>query len=109
MWSLDAVLFEGFEPQPSLKASLKEFIADLERAAPFHSGFHAKITKDDELYRVYMMIECGAYYVEQEIESAKLMEAIYYSFQAAYAKILEYENSKIKFMPMTKAAKKHVS
>jgi len=111
MWSLDAVVFQGFEPQPSLNTSLIEFIADLKRVAPFHSGFHAKISLAEDVYTVELLVECGTYYIEQEIESKKLFEALYFAFQATYAKILEQENTKIQAIQSTelKRVKKYAS
>ena len=111
MWSLDAVVFQGFKPQPSLNASLTEFIADLQRVAPFHSGFHAKLSLAGDVYTVKLLVECGTYFVEQEIESKQLFEALYFAFQATYAKILEHENTKVQAIQSAelKRVKKYVS
>ncbi|MCB0349298.1 MAG: hypothetical protein KDD37_10720 [Bdellovibrionales bacterium] len=117
MWSVDAIQIVNFKAQPSLIASLKEFISDLQRASPHHSGFSGKITKVGDLYKVAISVECGTHLIEQNAESSNVYEAVYFVFQAAFAKLIEQERSKIQALPTKKlgapsknvALKKYVS
>jgi ribosome-associated translation inhibitor RaiA len=116
MWSVDSVEIVGFKALPSLRASLKEFISDLQRASPHHSGFTGKITKNGDNYKVNIAIECGTHLIEQSADSKNVYEAVYFVFQAAFAKLIEQERSKIQAMPIKKLrvvrtipTKKHVS
>lgn len=102
MWSVESVEFENFKPLPSLRSSLKEFISDLQRASPHHSGFSGKVVQVGDLYKVKITIECGTYIIEQTAESKNVYEAVYFVFQAAFAKTIEQERSKIQAMPIKK-------
>ncbi len=102
MWSVDSIQIVNFKAQPSLSASLKEFISDLQRASPHHSGFNGKITKVSDRYKVEITVECGTYIIEQSAESTNVYESIYFVFQAAFAKLIEQERSKIQALPTKK-------
>lgn len=102
MWSVESVEIKNFEALPSLLSSLKEFISDLQRASPHHSGFNGKIVKTGEKYKVDIAIECGTYLIEETTESANVYEAVYFVFQAAFAKLIEQERSKIQALPIKK-------
>ena len=96
MWSIEAVSFEGFQPQPSLIASLEEFIKDLQQVAPFHSGFSAVVKKEEgEIYEIHLRLECGHYAIEETAKSTKLFEVLYFVFQSVYGQIIEQENTKV--------------
>lgn len=102
MWSIDAVEIKNFKPLPSLLSSLKEFIEDLKRASPHHSGFSGKIVKVGNLYKVNITIECGTHIITESTESNNVYEAVYFVFQAAFARLIERERSKIQALPIKK-------
>jgi hypothetical protein len=102
MWSTESVEIKNFKALPSLLSSLKEFISDLKRASPDHSGFSGKIVKVGDNYKVNIDIECGNYLIHEATESTNVYEAVYFVFQAAFAKLIEQERSKIQAIPIKK-------